>query len=292
MQFRGFSESTRGWHLAAISAMALAGVAPSVRAESGKLFACEGPFVQGGATLCRTAPWTRIRLGEAKTQADANGIVILGFDRNAPEEETARLELPDGRRGEYRFAIEQRSYAISRIDGLPPSQVDRFTQSQLAKIEASSARKRVGDASRAPIAGFRERLAWPLDARKTTSFGAQRILNGVAKRPHYGVDLAAPKGSPIRAPAEGVVSLADEDLYFEGAMIVIDHGQGFLSKYLHVSRIDVEPGQRVQRGDVIGAVGSRGRSTGPHLCWRLKWRDRNLDPELWLAPATGARSSP
>jgi murein DD-endopeptidase MepM/ murein hydrolase activator NlpD len=78
------------------------------------------------------------------------------------------------------------------------------------------------------------------------------------------------------------VSLADEDLYFEGSMIVIDHGQGFLSKYLHLSRIDVEPGQRVKRGEVIGAVGSRGRSTGAHLCWRLKWRDRNLDPELWL----------
>lgn len=218
------------------------------------------------------------------TQADGNGDLVLGFDRDAPSTEVAKVWLPDGSHLEHTFEIEKRSFEISRIDGLPPSQVDQFSEAQLAEIEASSARKRAGDASRAPIAAFRDRFVWPVEGRKTSSFGAQRVLNGVEKRPHYGVDLAAPRGAAIRAPAAGIVSLADDDLYFEGAMIVIDHGQGFLSKYLHVSRIDVAPGQRVERGEIIGAVGSRGRSTGPHLCWRLKWRDRNLDPEMWLAP--------
>jgi len=253
---------------------------PSARPEAA--IRCEGPFVQGGTTICQAPPGSRIQLGDAGTTADRDGVFVVGFDRDSPAMEVALVELPDGAMAEYAFAIERRDYSISRIDGLPPSQVDTYTESELRRIEASSARKRIGDASRAQLSGFRERFSWPFEGRKTSPFGAQRILNGVEKRPHYGVDIAAPKGTAIRAPADGIVTLADADLYFEGAMIVIDHGQGFLSKYLHVSRIDVEPGQFVARGDRIGAVGSRGRSTGPHLCWRLKWRDRNLDPEMWV----------
>ncbi len=250
---------------------------------------CAGVFMQGGMAVCRGEPGTRIRIGEATTTASGeNGDFVLGFDRDAPVRERVELLLPDGRRIERMLEIAPRRYAISRIDGLPPSQVDTFTKAELARIESSSARKRAGDASRAKLDGFREGFQMPLAGRRTSAFGAQRILNGKPKRPHFGVDLAAPRGTTIRAPATGIVTLADDDLYFEGAMIVIDHGQGFLSKYLHVSRIDVEVGQRVARGDPIGAVGARGRSTGPHLCWRLKWRDRNLDPELWLEPSARA----
>jgi len=252
-------------------------------AAPGPALDCEDSFIQGGATLCRTEPGTRIELGEASTQADALGLVVLGFDRDAPPREVARVTHPGRDPIERRFEVRPRRYLISRISGLPADQVSHFSKAQLAKIRASNERKERGDASRARLAAFADRFIWPIEGRKTTSFGAQRILNGIEKRPHYGVDLAAPKGTPIRAPADAIVSLADDDLYFEGAMVVLDHGQGFLSKYLHLSRIDVEPGQQVRRGDVIGAVGSRGRSTGSHLCWRLKWRDRNLDPELWLA---------
>jgi murein DD-endopeptidase MepM/ murein hydrolase activator NlpD len=148
----------------------------------------------------------------------------------------------------------------------------------------------IGRAEKGPSFSYtRKRFSSPLDGRKTSSFGSQRILNGLPKRPHYGVDLAAPVGTPIQAPADGVITLADDNLYFEGAMIVIDHGEGLLSKYLHLSRIDVEVGESVVRGETIGAVGSKGRATGPHLCWRLKWRDRNLDPELWLESAFSSR---
>jgi murein DD-endopeptidase MepM/ murein hydrolase activator NlpD len=249
---------------------------------------CDGTLAQGGAVVCRADPGSVVELGGATTLADGEGFFVLGFDRDAPATETARIRQPDGTLVERRFEIRPRSYAISRIEGLPPSQVDRFSAEDLARIEASTARKREGDRSRAESSGFRQRFVWPVAGRRTSAFGAQRILNGVEKRPHYGVDLAAPQGTPVRAPADGVVSLADEDLYFEGSMVVLDHGQGFLSKYLHLSRVDVTAGQRVRRGDVIGAVGSRGRSTGAHLCWRLKWRDRHLDPELWLEPDTPA----
>lgn len=244
---------------------------------------CDGRVVQGGSIVCRAESGTRVQLGDATTRADHDGLLVIGFDRDAPVIETAGIWAPDGSFSEQAFIIETRRYSVSRIDGLPPSQVDTYSPAQLARIDASSLRKKQGDASRAHLSAFRQGFTWPIAGRKTSPFGSQRILNGVEKRPHYGVDLAAPVGTPIRAPADGVVSLADADLYFEGAMIVIDHGQGFLSKYLHVSRIDVDVGQVVRRGDTIGAVGSRGRSTGPHLCWRLKWRDRNLDPELWVA---------
>ena len=128
---------------------------------------------------------------------------------------------------------------------------------------------------------FKDGFDYPLKQfTKTSPFGAQRILNGVTKKPHYGVDIAAPVGTPIYAPADGVISMADDDLYFEGAMVLIDHGQGLISMYLHMNTIDVKPGQEVKRGEKIGEVGSKGRSTGPHLCWRLKWRNRHLDPEL------------
>jgi len=136
---------------------------------------------------------------------------------------------------------------------------------------------------------FRDGFAWPLgEVRVTSAWGSQRILNGTPARPHYGLDLAAPVGAPILAPAAGLVVLAEPDMHFEGGITAIDHGQGLISIYLHQSQQSVRQGDRVQRGQAIGAVGMSGRATGPHLCWRMKWRGRNLDPSLMVgahAPA-------
>jgi len=245
-----------------------------------KALECQGVPQQGGAIKCVTLPNTKVKLGRSGDdfyyeQTDENGEIIIGFDRD----ETRALISANGETVEYNFP--PRDYKISRIDGLPPSQVSSFNDEQLKKIRSSTTRKKKGFASRAKTVGLKDGFIYPLkDARKTSPFGAQRILNGESKRPHYGVDMAAPVGTPIYAPADGIVSLADDDLYFEGAMVMLDHGQGLNSMYLHVSEIFVEPGQAVKQGEKIAAVGSRGRSTGPHLCWRLKWRNRNLDPEL------------
>jgi len=185
--------------------------------------------------------------------ANAAGQLIVGFDRD----ETTNFVEYAGER--VTFDLSPRDYDTSRIDGLPPSQVSTFSEAQLKRIRASSARKKTGFASRAALMDFKDGFIYPVkDFTKTTNFGAQRILNGEAKRPHYGVD----------------------DLYFEGAMVLLDHGQGLISMYLHTDEILVEPGQAVKQGEQIATVGSKGRSTGPHLCWRLKWRNRNLDPEL------------
>ena len=258
--------------------------ADDVKVPSSEYIRCQGVFKQGGAAICQTWPNAVVEIGNIKTRADKDGFVLIGFDRDAPAEETllaiSGTQTPIGH-GYKKLKIASREYSISRIDGLPPSQVSSFTKDQLKRIRASSARKKKGFASREKTLWFQDGFEYPLKSfKKTSPFGAQRILNGVKKRPHYGVDIAAPVGTPIYAPADGVVSLADNDLYFEGAMVLLDHGQGLISMYLHMSEIDVKPGQLIRRGERIGAVGSKGRSTGPHLCWRLKWRNRNLDPEL------------
>jgi len=255
------------------------------------LIKCNGVFEQGGLVLCKTAPNAKLEISRSEADkftatADPNGNYLLGFDRDETFSAIRVVagEIPENMANapvQASFTFAPREYAISRIDGLPPSQVSTFTDAQLKSIRASSARKKIGFASREQTLWFQNGFDYPLKKfTKTSPFGAQRILNGVTKKPHYGVDIAAPVGTPIYAPADGVVSMADDDLYFEGAMILLDHGQGLISMYLHVSAIDVKPGQAVKRGEKIGEVGSKGRSTGPHLCWRLKWRNRHLDPEL------------
>ena len=245
------------------------------------IITCKGIAEQGGAVLCQTAPHSKVKIARSEKdfyfeQADGDGHIIIGFDRD----ETHNFIEAQGERIE--FDIGPKDYDISRIDGLPPSQVSTFSEAQLKRIRSSSARKKKGFASRESLQSYFGGFELPIKEEfiKTTNFGAQRILNGEPKKPHYGVDLAAPVGTPIYAPADGVVSLADDELYFEGAMVLLDHGQGLISMYLHVDSINVEAGQTVKQGEQIATVGSKGRSTGPHLCWRLKWRNRNLNPEL------------
>ena len=294
-------ETPRPTHRQDMAAFALAQIFDPTNTPQGSSNFCTGTLEQGGLRICKMEPNSRVEIvkpavlnpdGSALsyvydeqhtrvTYADKDGIVIYGFDRDAPKQIMIRVITPSGHKYKNQINIKPHKYAVSRIDGLPPSQVSTFTEAQLKRIRASSARKKKGFASRQKTMWFKDGFEYPLkEFKKTSPFGAQRILNGIKKKPHYGVDIAAPVGTPIYAPADGVVSMADDDLYFEGAMILLDHGQGLISMYLHVSAIDVKPGQVVKRGEKIGEVGSRGRSTGPHLCWRLKWRNRHLDPEL------------
>jgi murein DD-endopeptidase MepM/ murein hydrolase activator NlpD len=240
-----------------------------------------GRFVQGGAVVGRTAPRATVLLnGLPATQASANGWFVIGFDRDAPPPAVITVETADGS-ASHQATIAPGAFDIQRIDGLAQDQVAPSDPALLARIAAEGARKSAGFASRVDGDFFRTGFIWPVQAtRRSSSFGGQRILNGEAKRPHYGVDLAAPVGTPVVAPAAGVVSFAETGLHFEGGLILIDHGQGLITAYLHLSRIDVAAGQSVAQGQLIGAVGKKGRATGPHLCWRMKWRDQNLDPSL------------
>ena len=218
--------------------------------------------------------------GQPVTTASAAGWFFIGFDRDAPASSEIRVDTPEGPLLR-RLDILPGDFDVQRIGGLPQDQVSPSDPVLLERIGREAALKAAALESRLDAEGFTAGFEMPLDSwRLSARFGGQRILNGEAKRPHYGADLAAPAGSVIRAPCEGVVTLAEPAMHFEGGLTMIDHGQGLTSFYLHQSRLDVAVGQQVVRGQAIGAVGMTGRATGPHLCWRLKWRDRNLDPTL------------
>ena len=249
-----------------------------------------GALRQGGTLIGRTVPGARIRIdGREAGIASPAGVFLVGLDRDSPAAVKVTATLPDGRTAERRLTVAPGGFDIQRINGLPPQQVKPQGEALLAKIAAESERKAKGWASRVESDDFAGGFSPPLETyRASGRFGGQRILNGQPMTPHFGADLAAPKGTPILAPAPGRICFAETGLHFEGGLTMIDHGQGLVTAYLHQSRLGVRPGQRVERGEVIGAVGLEGRATGPHLCWRMKWRDRHLDPTLLIgvrAPA-------
>lgn len=251
---------------------------------------CAGAFTQGGVVLCRTLPGAAIFVdGIASGQADDRGWAVVGFTREHPV--AGAIEARTGAGAvQQSFEIAARAFDIQRVDGLPPQTVTPTDPAVLERIRREAELKRQGWDSFADIEGFLDGFDLPVEGgRVSGTWGNQRILNGVPASPHFGYDIAVPAGTPIRAPAAGVVTLAQPDMHYEGGLVFIDHGQGLITMYLHMSRLDVAVGDRVTQGQVIGAVGSSGRATGPHLCWRMKWRDRQLDPSVAIEGLARAR---
>jgi murein DD-endopeptidase MepM/ murein hydrolase activator NlpD len=266
---------------AAVSGRAFAG-APGL--------AVSGRFQQGGFAFGLTTPRASVAVNdEAVGRASAAGYFVVGFDRDAPPDAAITVSNAAGS-STHSALIKPGNFDIQRINGLSEDLVSPSDPKLLARIKAEGQRKAVGFASDIDADDFTTGFIQPVQgARLAARFGGQRILNGEPKRPHYGADLACPTGTPIRAPAAGVVTFAETGLHFEGGLTMIDHGQGLISLYLHQSRVDVRAGQAVSQGQVIGTVGMEGRATGPHLCWRMRWRGRNLDPTLMVgvrAPTT------
>lgn len=263
--------------LAAAPALALA---PKAFADTPPLTLAGKPE-QSGYLIGKTTSRAQVLVnGKPVGQASADGTFVVGFDRDEPASATLAVQTSSGM-AERVLAIAPVDYDVQKIDGLPQDQVTPTAPALLARIAEEARRKAVGFASDIDATGFQQGFSLPLPQgsfRQSARFGGQRILNGVPERPHYGSDLAAPIGTPVSAPADGVVSFAETGLHYEGALILIDHGQGLISAYLHLSKVGVTAGQTVKRGDLIGAVGKEGRATGPHLCWRMKWRGRNMDP--------------
>lgn len=252
---------------------------------------CAGAFTQGGVALCRTLPGAAIFVdGVASGQADASGWAVIGFNREHGANGNVEARI-NGETLSRDFPIAPRSFDVQRVDGLPPQTVTPTDPAVLERIRREAALKQQGFASLADIEGFLDGFILPVEGgRVSGTWGNQRILNGVPSTPHFGYDIAAPEGAPIHAPAAGVVTLAQPDMHYEGGLVFIDHGQGLITMYLHMSRLDVAVGDRVTQGQVIGAVGARGRATGPHLCWRMKWRERQLDPSVAIDGLARARA--
>jgi murein DD-endopeptidase MepM/ murein hydrolase activator NlpD len=267
---------------------------------------CAGAFTQGGVAVCRTAPGASISVdGVASGQADARGWAVIGFNREHGSEAIVRAvfhNVPYGsgedqmvqtdlRYAERRYDIAAREFDIQRVDGLPQQTVTPSDPEVLARIAREATLKREAFASLADMEGFLDGFILPIEGGRVSGrWGNQRVLNGTPSTPHFGYDIAAPTGTPIRAPAAGFVTLANPDMHYEGGLVFIDHGQGLITMYLHMSRLDVAVGDRVEQGQVLGAVGSSGRATGPHLCWRMRWRERQLDPSVAVEGLAAARA--
>jgi len=272
--------ATRRGVVTGLAATALAGCATAAERPALRI---KGRPVQGGTLIGRTAPRATIRLdGEVVGRASSRGLFVVGFDRDAAPRATLRVEGGGGGAVQI-LDIAPGDFDIQRIDGLAEDQVMPQAPELLARIAEEAQRKAAGFASNIDADHFRRGFVMPVKATRISArFGGQRILNGAPSRPHYGVDLAAPVGTTVRAPAAGVVAFAETGLHYEGGLIMIDHGQGLVTAYLHLSKVVVRQGQSIRRGHKIGEVGAEGRATGPHLCWRMKWRGRNLDPTLLI----------
>jgi murein DD-endopeptidase MepM/ murein hydrolase activator NlpD len=248
-------------------------------------FHLSAPATQGAAlTGVAPAGTVLLRLDGRPVAVDDDGRFLIAFDRDAAPEATLTARLEDGRAVSQAIAVAPRAWRIERVDApLRPTQSSAAFLAQRAPELAAIAAARATVTS---ARGWRQRFIWPRTGRISGLFGSQRIYRGEPGAFHGGVDIAGPSGSPVVAPADGVVILAAADKPFtlEGHLLMIDHGHGLNSAFLHLSRIDVKVGEPVRQGQTVGAVGASGRATGPHLHWGMKWNDARIDPLLIAGP--------
>lgn len=242
-----------------------------------------GKAVQGGMLVFQTKAGTKINLDGLELPVSADGLFVLGFHRDDVTPQELRAMDASGKTAKLTLTPEMRDWEIQRIDNLPTNMVTP-PEAVITRIKKDIKNVK---AARAVISDFDDVLkngfVWPVWGRISGIYGAQRILNGKPRQPHYGIDIAVPSGVAVRAAGAGRVTMA-MDLYFTGGTVIIDHGFGLNSTYSHLKDMYVRPGDRVTRGGVIGSVGSTGRSTGPHLDWRINWRNKRLDPLLIAGP--------
>jgi murein DD-endopeptidase MepM/ murein hydrolase activator NlpD len=251
----------------------------------------DGRMVQGGMVVGRTDPGTMVTFQGKPIRVSPEGVFVIGFHRDAKPKAWVVLQFPDGSRRTEALTIKPRKYNIQRIDGLPRKMVTP-PKTVLDRIKRENRLIKKARAEDSAVPHFLRGWLWPAKGRISGVYGSQRILNGKPRRPHYGVDIAAPVGTPIMAPSDGVVRLAEGDLYYTGGTIILDHGHGLSSAFLHMQRVTVKPGQLVKQGEKIGTLGSTGRSTGPHLDWRMNLFGARLDPQLLVPPMTPPKKSP
>ena len=259
-------------------ALALSAASGSV-AES--VITWKGSWQQGSLLLGQVKPGYSVRHNDQLLKTTDDGHFLFGLGRNASESSRFVISDANGSTVEQIYPVASRDYKIQRIEGVPQSTVKPPAE-QLQRIKSDSRLVREARQAVTDQADFLQGFIKPLDGPVTGVYGSQRFYNGVPKSPHYGIDYAAPTGTVVVAPAAGVVRLAHPDLFYSGGTMIIDHGHGLTSSFLHLSENLVTVGSRVERGDPIAKVGATGRATGPHLDWRMNWRNVRVDPELVL----------
>ncbi|WP_082731839.1 MULTISPECIES: M23 family metallopeptidase [unclassified Sphingomonas] len=242
------------------------------------------PFVQGGIARGRVPRgWSGLMLDDRAVGVAGDGSFLVAIDRDAGPMATLALTDAAGVLHRQRIAVAPRDWPIQRLDRVarfpqPSAEFTARRPAELARIAA--ARDRMSES-----AGWRQAFVWPANGRISGRFGSQRIYRGEPGAYHSGVDVARPAGTPVVAPADGVVTLAaDSPFTLEGWLLIVDHGMGLNSAFLHLSRIDVREGDQVRQGQPIGAIGASGRASGPHLHWGVTWHGARIDPVVLLGP--------
>ena len=240
-----------------------------------------GKFTQGALLRGQAPAGAKVTLNGETVQTNKDGKFVVGFEREAPLQQTLVVKLDNGQKWQRDITLEKREYNIQRIDGLeqkmvsPPAEVTaRIKQDNINVANARS--------GNTDLDALFTRFEWPAKGVISGVYGSQRILNGVPKWPHYGLDIANETGTPVYAPVDGVVTMAN-DLYYSGNTLILDHGMRVFSTFLHMDTITVEVGETVKQGEQIGTIGSTGRSTGPHLDWRINLGKTRLDPQTIIS---------
>ena len=241
-----------------------------------------GKAIQGGLVIISVADGSSLTANNTPLMISPGGLAAIGFHRDETDSITLEETAPDGKIMTLTLTPEVRQYKEQRINGLPGKMVTP-PEAVMARISRDSQNVRDARAHASPLDAFSKQMDWPTRGIITGVYGSRRILNGQPRAPHYGIDIAAPKGTPVIAPQDGIITMVD-DLYFTGWTIIMDHGHGLSSTFLHLDQTAVEEGQTVKRGEALGTVGSSGRSTGPHLDWRINLFEKRLDPMLVAGP--------
>lgn len=236
---------------------------------------------QGAMVIGKVPAGSVVRYADHDLRVTPYGSVVFGVGRDEKGPLQVSVQAPNAPAKIIAIAVTPRDWPIEHINGVPPATVNppKAIAERIQREQARVVAVRSRDDERS---GFAQAFIWPIKGRISGRFGNQRVYNGTPKSPHSGMDIAVPTGTPVKAPADGVITFADPGLYLTGGTVVLDHGHGISSNFLHLSRIDVKVGDSVKQGDVIAAVGATGRVTGPHLHWGMNWFDTRIDPLLVL----------
>ena len=236
----------------------------------------QGKFIQGHFILGKTNPKAKIIVGKKEVKISKDGFFVFGIDRDRKFDLTFTKILNE-KKTIITKTVLKRKYNIQRIDGLEESKVTP-PESVYKRIKKENNAIGEARAINSDLNFFKDKFIMPVEGIISGVYGSQRILNGKPKWPHYGIDIAAKQGTMIKSSGAGVVTMAEDDLYYTGGTIIMDHGHGISTIYSHLENILVSVGDKINQGDVIGTVGSTGRSTGPHLDFRVNWFQTRLDP--------------
>jgi murein DD-endopeptidase MepM/ murein hydrolase activator NlpD len=236
-------------------------------------------YQQGELVIGQVDPGTDVWLDSVQLKVADDGVYVFGLGRNAVPRLTLKTTL-NNTYTKTAVLVLQRNYVAQKIDGLPSKKVTPKADKSINSMRSDNQKIGKVRQTHSQIHWLDQQWIQPVEGRISGVFGSQRILNGIAKNPHNGVDIAAAEGTNIIAPLTGRVALVHENMFYTGKTVMLDHGLGVTSVYAHMQHIEVTEGQVVKQGQVLGQVGQTGRATGPHLHWGVTWKKTHVDPQL------------